>query len=158
MKKISTLVLFALISVLSLSAQITLNGKSCSVDTIMRRQIGPGIVQTIVRVPEYPLNAYVLEMDMNNPFNAKIDACYNPIILGETIDEKTCVLDLHIRLNNDEFINIEMQVTDWGDWPERSITYLCRSFDQLHRSESYADIHTTIHIGIVDFNFNKYNE
>ena len=76
----------------------------------------------------------------------------NPIILGETIDEKTCVLDLHIRLNNDEFINIEMQVTDWGDWPERSITYLCRSFDQLHRGESYADIHTTIHIGIVDFN------
>ena len=69
MKKISTLVLFALISVLSLSAQITLNGKSCSVDTIMRRQIGPGIVQTIVRVPEYPLNAYVLEMDMNNPYN-----------------------------------------------------------------------------------------
>ena len=69
MKKISTLVLFALISVLSLSAQITLNGKSCSVDTIMRRQIGPGIVQTIVRVPEYPLNAYVLEMDMKNEYN-----------------------------------------------------------------------------------------
>ncbi len=39
----------------------------------------------------------------------------NPIILGETIDDKTCVLDLHIHLNNNEFINIEMQVSDLGD-------------------------------------------
>ena len=77
----------------------------------------------------------------------------NPIILGETIDEKTCILDLHIRLNNDKFINIEMQVSDLGDWPERSITYLCRSFDQLQKGSDYVDIHTTIHIGIVDFNF-----
>ncbi len=76
----------------------------------------------------------------------------NPIILGETIDEKTCVLDLHLRLNNDEFINIEMQVNDFGDWSERSITYLCRTFDQLQKGESYSNIHTTIHIGIVDFN------
>lgn len=28
-------------------------------------------------------NGWSSEMDMNNPFNAKIDACYNPIILGE---------------------------------------------------------------------------
>lgn len=76
----------------------------------------------------------------------------NPIILGETIDEKTCILDLHIRLNNNEFINIEMQVNDLDDWPERSITYLCRSFDQLQRGGNYVDVHTTIHIGIVDFN------
>ncbi len=76
----------------------------------------------------------------------------NPIILGENIDEKTCVLDLHLHLNNNEYINIEMQVSDLGDWPERSITYLCRSFDQLQRGEPYSNIHTTIHIGIVDFN------
>ncbi|MCM1179250.1 MAG: Rpn family recombination-promoting nuclease/putative transposase [Clostridium sp.] len=76
----------------------------------------------------------------------------NPIILGETIDEKTCVLDLHLRLNHNEFINIEMQVNDFGDWPERSITYLCRTFDQLQKGDIYSNIHATIHIGIVDFN------
>ncbi len=76
----------------------------------------------------------------------------NPIILGETIDEKTCVLDLHLRLNHNEFINIEMQVNDFGDWPERSITYLCRTYDQLQKGNTYSDIHTTIHIGILDFN------
>ena len=72
--------------------------------------------------------------------------------MGENIDDKTCVLDLHLRLNNNEFINIEMQVCDLGDWPERSLTYLCRSFDQLQKGNPYSDIHTTIHIGIVDFN------
>ncbi len=76
----------------------------------------------------------------------------NPIILGETIDEKTCVLDLHLRLNHNEFINIEMQVNDFGDWPERSITYLCRTYDQLQKGNAYSDIHTTIHISILNFN------
>ena len=76
----------------------------------------------------------------------------NPIILGETIDEKTCILDIHLRLNNDKLINIEMQVKDFGNWPERSITYLGRTFDQTRSGGNYSDISTTMHIGIVDFN------
>ncbi|MBQ7941794.1 MAG: phosphodiester glycosidase family protein [Muribaculaceae bacterium] len=69
MKKVVTLLVVAMASTFLANAKITLNGKSCSVDTILHRQIGPGVVQTIVRVPEYPLNAYVLEMDMNNEYN-----------------------------------------------------------------------------------------
>lgn len=76
----------------------------------------------------------------------------NPIILGETIDNKTCILDLHLRLNNNELINIEMQVSDFDNWPERSITYLGRAFDQTKSGGDYSDITTTIHIGILDFN------
>lgn len=76
----------------------------------------------------------------------------NPIILGETIDNKTCILDLHLRLNNNELINIEMQVSDFDNWPERSITYLGRSFDQTKSGGNYSDITSTIHIGILDFN------
>ncbi len=76
----------------------------------------------------------------------------NPIILGETIDDKTCILDLHLRLNNNELINIEMQVSDFGNWPERSITYLGRAFDQTQSGGDYSNISTTIHIGILDFN------
>ena len=76
----------------------------------------------------------------------------NPIVLGESIDDKTCILDINIHLNNDLFIDIELQVTNLGNWPERSLTYLCLSFDQLQRGEEYIDVHTTIHIGILDFN------
>ncbi len=75
----------------------------------------------------------------------------NPIQLGETINDKTCVLDIKIRLNHDQIINIEMQVHDLGNWPERSLTYLCRSFDNLQKGEDYINVRTTIHIGIVNF-------
>lgn len=75
----------------------------------------------------------------------------NPIQLGETINDKTCVLDIKIRLNHDQIINIEMQVHDLGNWPERSLTYLCRSFDSLQKGEDYINVRTTIHIGIVNF-------
>ena len=76
----------------------------------------------------------------------------NPIVLGETIDDKTCILDIKLRLNNDQIINIEMQVAKLKNWPERSLTYLCRSFDQLQKGQNYINVHTTIHIGILDFN------
>ena len=69
----------------------------------------------------------------------------NPIILGETIDNKTCILDLHLRLNNNELINIEMQVSDLGNW-------LGRTFDQTQSGGDYSNISTTMHIGILDFN------
>ncbi len=75
----------------------------------------------------------------------------NPIELGKSIDEKTCVLDLKVMLNNSRIINIEMQVNDPGNWPERSLFYLCRSFAHLQKGNDYLDTYTTIHVGILDF-------
>lgn len=75
----------------------------------------------------------------------------NPIELGKNIDEKTCVLDVKILLNSKERINIELQVSDEGDWPDRSLFYLCRAFDNLHSAGAYHSIKKTIHIGILDF-------
>ena len=75
----------------------------------------------------------------------------NPIQLGEAIDEKTIVLDLNILINNGKKINLEMQVVNEGDWPERSLYYLCKNFIRLKRGETYKNILPTLHIGIVDF-------
>lgn len=44
-----------------------------------------------------------------------------------------------------------MQVINYHDWPERSLSYLCRSFDQLNRGQAYADAKPVIHIGFLDF-------
>ncbi len=55
----------------------------------------------------------------------------NPIILGEAIDKKDCVLDVRILLNGNQYINIEMQVSKQNYWRERSLTYLCKSYDNL---------------------------
>lgn len=45
----------------------------------------------------------------------------NPIVLGETIDDKTCVLDIKILLNNSKRLNIELQTSDYKDWQDRSL-------------------------------------
>ena len=79
----------------------------------------------------------------------------NPIVLGEALaddfDSKIFVLDLNVLLNNRALINLEMQVINYENWPERSLTYLCRNFDQLSRGEDYAQVKPAIHIGFLDF-------
>ena len=75
----------------------------------------------------------------------------NPIKLGEQIDDKTFVLDIHVLLNDDTRLNLEMQVINRGNWPERSLNYLCRAYDQLKPGEDYSQSKCAIHIGILDF-------
>ncbi len=50
-------------------ADFVINGTTYRADTIIHRQVGPGMVNTIVRIPDYPLNVYVTEVDLNNPHN-----------------------------------------------------------------------------------------
>ena len=75
----------------------------------------------------------------------------NPIEYGDRVDDKTMVLDIKLILNSEQIINIEMQVENLGNWEERSLTYLCRAFDQLVSGENYKDVKRTVHIGILDF-------
>ena len=75
----------------------------------------------------------------------------NPIDEGKAINNKMLILDIKILLNDNEIINIEMQVADLGNWEERSLTYLCRAFDQLNAGEDYLEAKKTIQIGILDF-------
>lgn len=82
----------------------------------------------------------------------------NPIEYGEKIDDKMMVLDIKLILNNEQIINIEMQVENLGNWEERSLTYLCRAFDQLISGENYKDVKRTVHIGILDFTPNGFPE
>ena len=75
----------------------------------------------------------------------------NPILPGEAISNKEFVLDIQIFLNNNTYLNLELQVENEGNWPDRSLSYLCRSFDQLYRGQTYETALPTIHIGILDY-------
>lgn len=79
----------------------------------------------------------------------------NPVILGESIDSKEYQLDIHVLLNNHTLINLEMQVSDRLDWPNRSLVYLCRSFDHLNHGQDYSEIQPVIHIGFLDYTLPK---
>ena len=75
----------------------------------------------------------------------------NPIILGDSIDAKTFILDVKVIMNEHTVINLEMQVINEQDWPERSLLYLCRAFDNLNRGSNYLDVKPAIQIGLLDF-------
>lgn len=85
------------------------------------------------------------------PENIKeIEVC-NPLEIGKTIDSKNFYLDLKIEFNNDTIVNLEMQLMNRGNWPERSLSYLCRSYDSLEKGEDYKNVRSAIHIGFIDF-------
>lgn len=86
------------------------------------------------------------------PLTAEIT---NPIILGESISDKEFRLDINVIINRYQQLNLEMQVADHLNWPNRSLCYLCRSFDQLNHGEAYTNIKPIIHIGFLDFTLFK---
>lgn len=75
----------------------------------------------------------------------------NPVELGSSIDEKDFLLDIKCLLNDSTIINLELQVINQHNWPERSLSYLCRSFDNLNRGNEYLHVKAAVQIGILDF-------
>ena len=75
----------------------------------------------------------------------------NPISFGETINSKTMVLDVKAILNNNSIVNLKMQVINCGDWPERSLSYLCRCFDNIESGQGYDSVKGAFHIGFLNY-------
>ena len=73
----------------------------------------------------------------------------NPIILGDALDEKTCILDILVLLNKNRQINLEMQVGPIENWTDRSLYYLCKMFTDLKEGMDYTQTKPSIHIGIL---------
>lgn len=90
----------------------------------------------------------LLHLNQEEILTVKIE---NPIELGKAIDNKNFVLDIRVTLNNHTSLNLEMQVSNHGNWNDRALSYLCRSFDNLNKGETYEFSRPAIHIGILDF-------
>lgn len=83
----------------------------------------------------------------------------NPVILGESIEEKECRLDINISLNDRQHINLEMQIANRLNWQNRSLLYLCRSFGSLGHGQDYLGMQSALHIGFLDYTlFRDYPE
>jgi len=105
------------------------------------------------------LSAFLCSLLHLSPTEIHTIQVNNPIKIGDRPDEKSFVLDLEITLNDNTVINIEMQVINPENWPERSLSYLCRTFDRLQKGENYRSAKKTLHIGILDFTlFPEYPE
>ena len=98
----------------------------------------------------------LLHMSVDSIVSATIQ---NPIELGKSFDDKTFILDVKVLLNNRKFIDLEMQVINYYNWPERSLSYLCRNFDNLSRGDEYINVKSVHQIGILDYTlFEEYPE
>lgn len=73
----------------------------------------------------------------------------NPIRLGDAIDEKTCILDIRVLLNNSKQINLEMQMGSVENWTDRSVFYLCKMYTDIKKGLDYTEAKSSIHIGIM---------
>lgn len=85
------------------------------------------------------------------PSQIKTIEIKNPINLAGSVSGKDFVLDIHIELNNNTYINLEMQVVNKHNWPDRSLSYLCRRYDQLYQGQEYEEALPVYHIGFLDY-------
>ena len=81
----------------------------------------------------------------------------NPIALGKSISSKDFYLDLRVVVSDKIHLNLEMQITDYKDWPERSLSYSMRVFDNLKKGQYYSDLKELHHISFVTFDMFKDN-
>ena len=75
----------------------------------------------------------------------------NPIELGAAFSNKDFILDIRVELSNGHLIDLEMQIANEHNWPERSISYAARSFDNLNAGDDYVNVMPVHSIGFLDF-------
>lgn len=75
---------FLLISIIApVYADVVIDEKTYVVDTLIRKEIGPGVVYHRIRIPEYPLNINTLTVDLTNQYN-RIETTVGNEVLGST--------------------------------------------------------------------------
>ncbi|MCL2365512.1 MAG: Rpn family recombination-promoting nuclease/putative transposase [Oscillospiraceae bacterium] len=76
----------------------------------------------------------------------------NPEISPEELGKKFCRLDINMEIN-DQKVDLEVQVADEGNYPERSLYYWAREFSTgINEGEDYRALPRTIIISILGYN------
>ena len=71
---------------------------------------------------------------------------------GQFVEDKQSRLDIVVRTQTGDLINVEMQLSNQNDMVKRTLYYWSRLFsEQLRRGEVYQDLRPTITINICDF-------
>ena len=149
--------------------------KSNTLETVKLSEAAEALKKAMGIIPYTFLNDYMFRVILQkhkNVLRSIVCACLkleteevqdivvqNPIELGEAIDDKTFILDIHVLLNDNMIINLEMQVLDLKDWPERSLSYLARSYDNVAKGDEYINVKPVYHIGFLNYTlFPEYPE
>lgn len=84
----------------------------------------------------------IIEIEYLNPFNLK-----------EYSEDKLSILDIKVKTESGERINIEMQVSDTDNYRKRSLYYWSRLYcETISESEVYDTLKKCVIVNILDFN------
>ena len=79
-------------------------------------------------------------------------AVINPEISPEELGKKFCRLDINMTVNGQK-VDLELQVTDEGNYPERCLFYWAREYSMgIDEGQNYTLLPRTIVISILGFN------
>lgn len=81
----------------------------------------------------------------------------NTFLSRRSRQEKQCVLDVRILLNDNRRINVELQVRRLAYWDKRSLFYLAKMYtDGVFSGQSYDRLKKCIVISILDFDLDPF--
>ena len=107
--------------------------------------------RSVMQCNENVLKGFLCSLLRLNPDDIWSVKVLNPIELGKKLNDKDFILDIKILMNNNTSINLEMQVNNQYNWPERSLVYLSRLFDGLNVGENYKFVKPAFQIGILNY-------
>lgn len=118
---------------------------------VVIKQTNDYLFKALMQKNHKVLHHLICSLLHTTPDNIKDAKITNPIILGESVNEKDIILDINVLYNDGERTNLEMQVTNEHNWPERSTYYACRNFTDLNLGQDYGELKPVHQIGILDF-------
>ncbi len=95
----------------------------------------------------------LLSSCLNVPEDEIVDVeILDPLQYMDAFESKLTVLDLRLHLNNNKYVNVEMQVRRFDYWTNRTLTYSCRQLVEQTNKErfAYGKLEPVIQIAIMN--------
>ncbi len=89
----------------------------------------------------------------------EVDLSRNIVLRRENLEDKMGVLDVFVKINQEEYCNVEMQMIEKDKLIERILYYWSRIYGRnLKSSQDYIELNKTIGVLIVNFEIKKLKE
>lgn len=99
----------------------------------------------------------ILELEENDKIKEII--YLNPFNDRENTEDKQSIMDIKVKTELDELVDIEVQISDVDDYKKRSLYYWSKLYgESIKKGSAYYDLKKSIVINILDFNLIKENE
>ncbi len=97
-----------------------------------------GLLSSVLNIPEEE----ILDVEIQNPMQ-----------YTDAFVSKLTIMDLRLHLNNDKYVNVEMQVRRFDYWTNRTLTYSCRQLAEQTNKEGfdYGSLEPVIQIAIMNY-------